>query len=100
MRENCTSGSARGAPGNRRPYRGDAERSIRNGGILIRRDSLASVRYAEELNSSTISAIHQGTDRHGIVGQTYSDFQLDSCKWSAVQDSMSSNTSASNHTPL
>jgi hypothetical protein len=28
MRENCTSGSVRGAPGNRRPYRGDAAAAL------------------------------------------------------------------------
>jgi hypothetical protein len=35
--------------------------------------NLVSVKYSEELNSITISAIHQRTDRHGILGQKSSD---------------------------
>ena len=48
-------------------------------GIHLRRDNLSSIAYSEELISSTISATLQSTDRHhGIVGQKYSHFQLDS----------------------
>jgi hypothetical protein len=44
-------------------------------GIRLTRDSLVSVMYAEELNSTTSSVTLQRTDRHGIVGQKPSDFQ-------------------------
>jgi hypothetical protein len=45
----------------------------------LRRDNLSSIAYSEKLNSSTISATLQSTDRHhGIVGQKRSHFQLDS----------------------
>src|SRR4030095_13541884 len=48
-------------------------------GIHLRRDKLSSIAYSEKLNSSTSSATLQSTDRrYGIVGQKYSDFQLDS----------------------
>jgi hypothetical protein len=48
-------------------------------GIHLRRDSLSSIAYSEELISSTISATLQSTDRHyGIVGQERSHFQRDS----------------------
>jgi hypothetical protein len=47
-------------------------------GIHLKRDNSVSVKYSEGLNSITISATHQRTDRHGIVGQQSSDFQLDS----------------------
>ena len=47
--------------------------------IHVKRDNSVSVQYAEELNSITISATHQSTDRrHGIVGQKSSHFQRDS----------------------
>jgi len=36
-------------------------------GIRLRRDSWVSIRYAEELNSTTSSVTHQRTDRHEIV---------------------------------
>ncbi len=45
-------------------------------GIRLRRDSWVSVRYAEGLNSSQSSATHQRTDRHEILGQKPSDFQV------------------------
>ena len=38
-------------------------------GIRLRRDSLVSVRYAEERNSTTSSVTLQRTDRHGILGE-------------------------------
>src|SRR6266852_6159805 len=38
-------------------------------GIRLRRDNWVSVRYAEELNSTTSSVTLQRTDRHGILGQ-------------------------------
>jgi hypothetical protein len=44
-------------------------------GIYLRRDTLVSVEYSEELNSITSSATYQRTNRHGIVGQKPSDFQ-------------------------
>ena len=45
----------------------------------LRRDNLSSIAYSEKLNSSTISATLQSTDRHhGIVGQKRSHFQRDS----------------------
>jgi hypothetical protein len=47
-------------------------------GIHLTRDSLASVRYAEGLNSTTSSVLHQRTDRHEIVGAKSADFQRDS----------------------
>ena len=51
---------------------------LRKKGIHLRRDSLSSIAYSEELISSTISATLQSTDRHhGIVGQKCSHFQLD-----------------------
>ncbi len=46
------------------------------GGIRLRRDSWVSVMYAEELNSATSSVTLQSTDRHGILGQKPTDFQL------------------------
>jgi hypothetical protein len=45
-------------------------------GIRLRRDSLVSVRYAEELNSTTSSVTLQRTDRHGILGQKSSHLQV------------------------
>ena len=48
-------------------------------GIHLRRDSLSSIAYSEELIFSVISATLQSTDRHhGIVGQERSHFQRDS----------------------
>src|SRR6266581_45936 len=45
------------------------------------RDKLSSIAYSEKLNSFTISATLQSTDRrYGIVGQKSADFQLDSRK--------------------
>jgi hypothetical protein len=44
--------------------------------IHLSRDKLSSIAYSEQLNSITISATLQRTDRrHGIVGQKSSDFQ-------------------------
>src|SRR5882672_9372286 len=45
-------------------------------GIHVKRDSLVSVRYSTELNSATSSVIPQRTDRHGILGEKPSAFQL------------------------
>jgi len=47
-----------------------------NKGIRLRRDSWMSVMYAEGLNSITSSATLQRTDRHEILGQKPSDFQV------------------------
>ena len=45
------------------------------------RDKLSSIAYSEKLNSFTISATLQSTDRrYGNVGQKSADFQLDSRK--------------------
>src|SRR5262249_42952012 len=52
-----------------------AEPPIGSTGIRLTRDSLVSVMYAEELNSTTSSVTLQRTDRHGILGQKPSDFQ-------------------------
>ena len=49
---------------------------IREQGIRLRRDSWVSVMYAEGLNSTKSSGSLQRTDRHGILGQKSSDFQL------------------------
>src|SRR6266545_7468114 len=51
-------------------------RGSENTGIRLRRDSWVSVMYAEELNSATSSVTLQSTDRHGILGQKPTDFQL------------------------
>src|SRR5262249_29883276 len=46
---------------------------------FLRRDSVSSIAYSEELISDTISTTLQSTDRHyGIVGQEPDYFQLDS----------------------
>ena len=45
-------------------------------GIRLKRDSWVSVMYAEELNSAKSSATLQSTDRHGILGQKSSHFQV------------------------
>ena len=45
-------------------------------GIRLRRDSWVSVMYAEALNSTTSSVTLQSTDRHGILGQKPSHFQV------------------------
>src|SRR5262249_21876931 len=45
-------------------------------GIRLRRDIWVSVRYAEALNSATSSVTLQSTDRHGILGQKPTDFQV------------------------
>ena len=45
-------------------------------GIRLRRDSLVSVMYSTELNSATSSVTLQRTDRHGILDEKPSDFQL------------------------
>jgi len=53
--------------------------SMAQEGIHVRRDTLLSIAYSEELISSTISATLQSTDRHhGIVGQERCHFQLNS----------------------
>lgn len=45
------------------------------GALALRRDTLVSVEYSEELNFTTSSATYQRTNRHGILGQKPSDFQ-------------------------
>jgi hypothetical protein len=45
-------------------------------GIRLRRDNWVSVRYAEELNSTTSSVTLQRADRHGILGEKPPDFQV------------------------
>ena len=45
-------------------------------GIRLRRDSWVSVMYAEELNSGKSSVTLQRTDRHGILGEKPTDFQV------------------------
>jgi hypothetical protein len=45
-------------------------------GIRLRRDTLVSVMYAEGLNSAMSSVTLQSTDRHGILGQKSSGFQV------------------------
>ena len=50
--------------------------STRGRGIRLRRDNWVSVRYAEELNSTTSSVTLQRADRHGIVGAKPPDFQV------------------------
>ena len=52
--------------------------SMASTGIHLKRDNSVSVKYSEGLNSTTISATHQRADRHGILGQKSSDYQLDS----------------------
>ena len=49
---------------------------LSDAGIRLKRDNWVSVRYAEELNSAKSSGILQRTDRHGILGQKSTDFQL------------------------
>ena len=48
---------------------------LKNSGIRLRRDSLVSVMYAEEPNSTTSSVTLQRTDRHEILGQKPSGLQ-------------------------
>ena len=45
-------------------------------GSRLRRDDLVSVVYSTELNSNTSLATPQRIDRHGILGQKPSGFQL------------------------
>jgi len=46
---------------------------------FLRRDSVSSIAYSEELISDTMSATLQSTDRHyGIVDQEPDHFQRDS----------------------
>jgi hypothetical protein len=45
-------------------------------GIHLRWDNWVSVRYAEELNSGKSSVPSQRTDRHGILGEKLTDFQV------------------------
>ena len=57
------------------------EKSIKKlrGARFLRRDSVSSIAYSEELISDTMSATLQSTDRHyGIVDQEPDHFQLDS----------------------
>jgi hypothetical protein len=53
--------------------------ALHDGARFLRRDSVSSIAYSEELISDTISTTLQSTDRHyGIVGQEPDHFQLDS----------------------
>jgi hypothetical protein len=52
------------------------QRIYQHRGIRVRRDSWVSVMYSTELNSATSSVTLQRTDRHGILGEKPSDFQL------------------------
>jgi hypothetical protein len=62
-----------------RDLKGRSVAVVALGASRLRRDNLSSIAYSEKLNSSTISATLQSTDRHhGIVGQKRSHFQLDS----------------------
>ena len=45
-------------------------------GIRVKRDSEMSVMYPEELDSTKSSVTLQRTDRHGILGQKSTDFQV------------------------
>ena len=45
-------------------------------GIRLKLDNVASVMYAEVLNSAKSSGTLQSTDRHEILGQKPPDFQL------------------------
>jgi len=61
------------------PRSADAERrqlTVLFWGIRLTRDSLVSVMYAEELNSTTSSVTLQRTDRHGILGQKPAHLQV------------------------
>ena len=49
---------------------------MRGRGIRLRRDTLVSVMYAEGLHSAMSSVTLQSTDRHGILGQKSSGFQV------------------------
>jgi hypothetical protein len=51
-------------------------KDVRVGGIRVRWDSWVSVIYSKELNSSKSSVTLQRIDRHGILGQKLSDFQV------------------------
>ncbi len=60
----------------RHPQVAEALRQLADAGIRLRRDSWVSVMYSTELNSATSSVTPQRTDRHGILGEKPSDFQL------------------------
>ena len=45
-------------------------------GIRLKRDSVVSVMYPEELDSAKCSVTLQRTDRHEMLGQKPTDFQL------------------------
>jgi len=57
-------------------YRVLRESGAPDWGIRLRRDSWVSVMYTEELNSTTSSVTLQSTDRHEILGQKPSHFQV------------------------
>src|SRR3954463_16498067 len=54
----------------------DLFETVLSQGIRVRRDSWVSVMYAEGLNSDESSVTFQRTDRHGILGQKPTDFQV------------------------
>ena len=49
---------------------------LQDEGIGLRRDNLVSVMYAAALNSGKSSVTLQRTDRHGILDQKRTDFQV------------------------
>ena len=51
-------------------------RASDNQGIRVKRDSVVSVMYPEGLDSAKSSVTLQRTDRHGILGQKSTDFQV------------------------
>jgi hypothetical protein len=65
-------------PGGREQMKVDPGTTQQN----LRRDRLVSVMYAEELNSTKSSVALQRTDRHGIVDEESSEFQLVSLNFS------------------
>jgi len=50
--------------------------AIAGTGIPVRRDTLVSVMYSTELNSTTSLVTLQRTDRHGILDEKLPHFQL------------------------
>jgi len=51
-------------------------REVRRPGIRLKRDSVVSVMYPEEPDSAKSSVTLQRTDRHEILGQKPTDFQV------------------------
>jgi hypothetical protein len=55
----------------------EAHPPVETPGIRVSRDSEASVRYSERVNSCKRSCSLQRTDRYGMVGQEPEHFQRD-----------------------